>query len=261
MKELNNIHLQKKFRILLIGDSCLDEYYYGSCERLSPEAPVPILKINHWQVKLGMAANVKDNLESFGCDVDFMTGGKKSIKRRYIEEKSNQHIVRVDEDKISPPFNPELKSLELYQYDAIVISDYNKGYVTYDNVLALKELFRGPIFIDSKKSDLKQFEGCYVKINEHERKNSISTCSNLITTLGSKGARFQEEIFETEKVEVNDVCGAGDVFLAALTYFFLITNDIRESIKYANKFAGISVQHNGVYVLTTEDIKNVLKMN
>lgn len=261
MKELNNILLQKKFKILLIGDSCLDEYYYGSCERLSPEAPVPILKINHWQVKLGMAANVKNNLESFGCDVDFMTGGKKSIKRRYIDEKSNQHIVRVDEDNISPPFNPELKSLEFSQYNAIVISDYDKGYVTYDNVLTLRELFRGPIFIDSKKPDLNKFEGCYVKINEHERKNSISICSNLITTLGSKGAKFRDEIFETEKVEVNDVCGAGDVFLAALTYFFLITGDIRESIKYANKCAGISVQHNGVYVLTTEDIKNVLKMN
>jgi hypothetical protein len=99
----------------LIGDSCIDEYYYGSCDRLNPEAPVPVLKITRWSSSAGMAANVKSNLEAFGCDVDFMTGGKKSIKRRYIDDRSKQHIVRVDEDKINPPFNPNLKSLAYQQ--------------------------------------------------------------------------------------------------------------------------------------------------
>ncbi len=64
MKDLTDTHQQKKFKILLIGDSCIDEYYYGTCERLNPEAPVPILKITNWSVKQGMAANVKNNLEA-----------------------------------------------------------------------------------------------------------------------------------------------------------------------------------------------------
>jgi len=257
MTDLTNTQLHKKFKILLIGDSCIDEYYYGTCDRLNPEAPVPVLKITRWNQKYGMAANVKDNLEAFECDVDFMTGGKKSIKRRYIDERSKQHIVRVDEDKISPPFNPHLESLKFNQYDAIVISDYNKGFVTYENISELIKLYSGPIFIDSKKSDLEKFERCYVKVNEQENKNSTSTCENLIVTLGDKGAKFQNEIFPTDKVEMVDVCGAGDTFLAGLTYFFLLTKNIKTAIIYANKCSAVSVQHQGVYTLTTQNIEKI----
>jgi D-glycero-beta-D-manno-heptose-7-phosphate kinase len=46
---------QKPYKILLIGDSCIDEYVYGTCERLNPEAPVPILKFNRKESKSGMA--------------------------------------------------------------------------------------------------------------------------------------------------------------------------------------------------------------
>lgn len=257
MTELIDTQQRKKFNILLIGDSCIDEYYYGTCDRLNPEAPVPVLKITYWNQKYGMAANVKDNLEAFNCDVDFMTGGKKSIKRRYIDERSKQHIVRVDEDKISLPFNPNLKSLSFSQYDAIVISDYNKGFVTYDNVLELVKVYNGPIFVDTKKTDLKKFEGCFVKVNEQESKNSISTCEHMIITLGDKGAEYKNETFPTDKVEVVDVCGAGDTFLAALTYFFLLTKNIKTAILCANKCAAISVQHHGVYTLTKQDIEKV----
>jgi D-beta-D-heptose 7-phosphate kinase/D-beta-D-heptose 1-phosphate adenosyltransferase len=241
----------------LIGDSCIDEYYYGTCERLNPEAPVPILKITNWSVKQGMAANVKNNLEAFNCDIDFMTSGKKSIKRRYIDDRSKQHIVRVDEDKISTPFNPELKSLAFNQYDAIVISDYNKGFITYDNVKAIRTIFRGPIFIDSKKTDLQKFEGCYVKINELESNQILSTCENLIVTLGANGAKYKNKLFPTDTVEVIDVCGAGDTFLAALSYFYLLTKSIESAIIYANKCASISVQHRGVYTLTKEDLESI----
>lgn len=248
----------KKFKILLIGDTCLDEYYYGTCDRLNPEAPVPILKITNFQITLGMAANVKNNLEALGCDVDFMTGGKKSIKRRYIDERSKQHIVRVDEDKISPPFNPNLKSLNLSHYDSIVISDYNKGYITYNNVQELRENYLGPIFLDTKKQDLKKFDGCFVKINEQEYNSKSSSSNELIVTLGNKGALYKDEIFPTEKVEVVDVCGAGDTFLASLTYFYLITNNIKQSIKYANIASSITVQHRGVYAPSLTDIEYVL---
>ena len=55
---------QKQLKILLIGDSCTDEYVYGTCERLNPEAPVPILKFNKKITTKGMAWNVRKNLES-----------------------------------------------------------------------------------------------------------------------------------------------------------------------------------------------------
>lgn len=258
MKDSEVTQQQKKFKILLIGDSCIDEYYYGTCDRLNPEAPVPVLKITHWKSALGMAANVKANLEAFDLDVDFMTGGKKSIKRRYIDERSKQHIVRVDEDNISPPFNPLLKSLAYNQYNAIVISDYNKGFITYDNIQLIKEEYKGPIFIDSKKPDLNKFEGCYVKINEQEFNKSISTCQDLIVTLGSKGARYKDKIYPTRETNMIDVCGAGDTFLAALTYKFLVSRDLETAIKYANQCASISVEHRGVYTLTKQDIESII---
>lgn len=257
MTDLKNTQQPTKFKVLLIGDSCIDEYYYGTCDRLNPEAPVPVLKISHWQQKYGMAANVKDNLESFNCDVDFMTGGKKSIKRRYIDERSKQHIVRVDEDKISPPFNPYFQSLALVQYHAIVISDYGKGFITYENVHALRTHYQGPIFIDSKKTDLKQFEGCFVKINESENKQRTSECTDLIVTLGSKGAIYHDVTYPTTPVEVVDVCGAGDTFLAALTYYYLKTKSIETAILYANKCSAITVKHRGVYSLTLQDIEKI----
>lgn len=260
MTELKNIHQQRKFKVLLIGDSCIDEYYYGTCDRLNPEAPVPVLKITRWNSSLGMAANVKSNLEAFNIDVDFMTGGKKSIKRRYIDERSKQHIVRVDEDNISPPFNPELKSLAYAQYDAIVISDYNKGFITYENLKAVRDQYIGPIFVDSKKQDLQKFNGCFVKINETEYNNRISCSDNLIVTLGEKGSVYYttnpttETLFSTTPVDVVDVCGAGDTFLAALTYQYLKTKSIESAIIYANKCSAVTVTHRGVYSLTQHDI-------
>jgi D-beta-D-heptose 7-phosphate kinase/D-beta-D-heptose 1-phosphate adenosyltransferase len=217
-------------------------------ERISPEAPVPILKITRTETKPGMAANVKDNLEALGIDVDFLTGGIRSIKKRFIDERSKQHILRVDEDKPNPPFDAWRASLAYSQYDAIVISDYDKGFITYDNVCAVREQFSGPIFIDTKKKDLLRFEGCYVKVNELERSLATSTCSNLITTLGGKGAEYHGIVYPAPKVEVVDVCGAGDTFLAALTYKFLETKDISKSIPYAIKVSSISVQHSGNYV-------------
>ena len=94
---------QKPYKILLIGDSCVDEYVYGTCERLNPEAPVPILKFGRKETKNGMAWNVRNNLSAFGMEVYMLTNKERIVKTRYIDEKYNQQILRVDvEDKISP---------------------------------------------------------------------------------------------------------------------------------------------------------------
>jgi bifunctional ADP-heptose synthase (sugar kinase/adenylyltransferase) len=254
MTELETTQQPTSFNVLLIGDSCLDEYHYGTVERISPEAPVPILKITRTETKPGMAANVKDNLEALGIEVDFLTGGIRSIKKRFIDERSKQHVLRVDEDKPNPPFNAWRDSLAYNQYDAVIISDYDKGFITYDNVSAVRSQFKGPIFIDSKKRDLAQFEGCFVKVNQLERSMASSTCSNMIVTLGAEGSNLNGVNYPAPKVEVVDVCGAGDTFLAALTYKFLETNSIEDAIIFANKAASISVQHTGVYAPTLEEI-------
>ena len=71
---------QKQLKILLIGDSCTDEYVYGTCERLNPEAPVPILNLKRKETTRGMAWNVRENLMSFGMEVFILTNNE-SIQR------------------------------------------------------------------------------------------------------------------------------------------------------------------------------------
>ena len=95
-------------RVLLIGDSCTDVYVYGDVKRLNPEAPVPILKPKREESSKGMAWNVFDNLKAFGLSVFMLTNEEKIIKTRYIHEKSNQQILRVDnEPEIKPlPYEP-----------------------------------------------------------------------------------------------------------------------------------------------------------
>lgn len=243
------------FKILLLGDSCIDEYYYGTCDRLNPEAPVPVLNITRSVVKQGMAANVRDNLAAFGCLVTFITTDQLSVKKRYIDERSKQHIVRVDQDAASSPV--DIMGVNLSEYAAIVISDYNKGAIDYATIETVRDNYTGPIFVDTKKTDLARLAGCYVKINEKEYAARTSTCNKLIVTLGDRGAQYNNTVYPCAPTEVTDVCGAGDTFLAALTVKYLQSNCMAQAIEFANRCSAITVGHQGVYALTSTDIQGI----
>ena len=245
---------QKPFKILLIGDSCTDEYVYGTCERINPEAPVPILKFNRKETTKGMAWNVRENLMSFGIEVYMITNQETITKTRYIDEKYNQQMLRVDDEPFIQPMDYELPD---DVYDALVISDYNKGFLTTDKISELVEWFNGPVFIDTKKTSLPKLNA-FIKINEHEFKNFESSIDNLIVTRGGKGCEYKGKLYPAEKVNVFDVVGAGDTFLSALVYFFLLYGKIEEAIPYANKAASIAVQNFRTYVLTKEDVNEIL---
>ena len=246
------MQLQKQLKILLIGDSCTDEYVYGTCERMNPEAPVPILKLNRKETKKGMAWNVRENLMSFGLDVYILTNKEPITKTRYIDEKSNQHILRVDDEGVCDPMDYELPEDE---YDALVISDYDKGFLTEKKIQELVDWFNGPVFIDSKKTKLPK-KDCYLKINEIESK-LLKGYKNLIVTKGAGGADYNKVNYPAEKTKIVDVVGAGDTFLSALVYFYLICGTIEEAIPYANKASAIAVQNFGTYVLTENDVKDL----
>ena len=245
--------MDTRLQILLIGDSCQDVYVYGTCDRISPEAPVPVLLEQHRHTMPGMAANVKANLEVLGCDVDFITNDALITKTRYIDSRSGQQLLRVDNEADLIPWSGRIAS-DLNDYDAVVFSDYNKGFLTYDNIKALLENYDGPVFVDTKKTDLSVFKGCYVKINELESKRISKDTEHLIVTLGSKGAKYKDQMYATPAVEVSDVCGAGDTFLAALAYKHTLEGNIDSSIEFANKAASLTVQHLGVYAPTLEEI-------
>ena len=246
---------QKPFKVLLIGDGCTDEYIYGVCERLNPEAPVPVFKPLRSVRRKGMAWNVRENLMSFGIEVYIMTNIEDIIKTRYIDEKHNQQLLRVDEEK---PVSPMEYELPKGKYDAMVISDYDKGFITPEKLCELVEWFKGPVFIDSKKDDLPVRRGCFIKINQYEYdKLKKKDEQNVIVTRGGDGTYHGGVYYPTEKVNVFDIVGAGDTFLATLTYFYLLYRDIRKSIPYANSAATIAVTHRGTYILTKEDVEQI----
>ena len=245
---------QKQLKVLLIGDSCTDEYVYGSCERLNPEAPVPILKYSRKEIKKGMAWNVRENIESFGIEVYMITNQETITKTRYIDEKYNQQILRVDNE---PDLKPMEYDLPDGHFDALVISDYDKGFLSNEKVFELVEWFDGPVFIDSKKTKLPK-ESCFVKINDLEFSKLDNPADNLIITRGSKGAEYQGKLYPGEKVDIFDAVGAGDTFLSAMVYFYLKYGKIEEAIPYANKAAAIAVSNFGTYILTKEDVNEIL---
>jgi D-beta-D-heptose 7-phosphate kinase/D-beta-D-heptose 1-phosphate adenosyltransferase len=256
MTELNNTQLLKPFKILVVGDSCVDTYYYGTVDRISPEAPVPIFKPTRQEEKAGMGANVARNLQAFNCNVMFVYDELNVCnKKRFICERSKQHLLRVDSDSTARAISIEG---DLKEFDAVVISDYNKGAITDELILDLQERFKRPIFLDTKKTDLAKFNKCIVKINALEYSKLTSKCDKLIVTRGGEGAEYNGKLWKTPAVEVVDVCGAGDTFLAALCWAYLSSDNLNLAINFANACASIAVQHTGAYVLNENDFKSLI---
>ena len=244
-------------RVLLLGDSCEDEYIYGNCDRLSPEAPVPVMKLGRVETKSGMAGNVCLNLQAFNLNITFLTNSEKITKTRFIDEGSNYQILRVDSEQRTKPM---LVPVSTGNFDAVVISDYDKGYLTSEKIFDIVESSSCPVFIDSKKSILPNKSNCYIKINDKESGNLNQSypIDNLIITHGSKGCVYNNTLYPAEKVKVFDVVGAGDTFLAALVFGYLKHKDINKAIMLGNRAAAIAVQHTGTYVLSQTDINELL---
>jgi D-beta-D-heptose 7-phosphate kinase/D-beta-D-heptose 1-phosphate adenosyltransferase len=251
---------QKQYKIFLAGESCIDEYKYGNCDRISPEAPVPVFDLEWSEDKEGMAANVMRNLAAFPADIDFDSNQASAIRKtRFVDIRSGHQLLREDEETLTEKFFEPTLNFIFNQYDAVVLSDYDKGLLTRDYVEELIDLFDGPIFVDSKRRDLSVFEGCYIKVNKKEFDliEKLPEKCKLIVTLGSEGALYNTKIYPAPHEDVFDVTGAGDVFIASLTGCMLMTDDLDLSITHAVALASKSVRSRGTYTLTKEDIDEV----
>ena len=229
--------------ILVIGDSCIDEYRYGDITRVNPEATVPLLSYEKSEERFGMAQNVYQNLIRLGMNAEFHGPEVLSRKIRYIDRRTGNHLLRVDMDVISVPYVPK----QTYDYDAIVISDYNKGFITEEVILEVRNRFSGPIYMDTKKTNLSKFKDIYIKINQRElyESTSMPERDKLIVTYGARGCGYMDNIYPVKAIEVVDVCGAGDVFLAAMVVKHLETGDMNIALPFANEKAALSCQSLG----------------
>ena len=252
MKESVYIQQLKSLKIMLVADTCHDIYQYGKVERISPEAPVPIFLPTETKILGGMGFNVQKNLTNLGVSVAHYLGTP-SKKTRLVDQKTNAQILRIDEDEERSPLGMDTVYCSLNAIDAIVVSDYEKGFLTYNFIEDLIRISDVPVFIDTKKRDLKRFEGGILKINNTEYSNRISDHPEAIITRGSDSVRYRGKEYKVPNKKIFDVCGAGDTFLAVLSAFSIITN-IDHAIHMAIKAATITVQHCGVYAPTIKEI-------
>ena len=173
--------------ILVVGDMILDEYLLGRVERISPEAPVPILNVMNIDKRLGGAANVALNCRSLGCNVDIVsvtgddTNAKNLIKKLkenqincYIEKNKNyntvkktrlisnsQQILRIDEEENPPKITDLTFSVfknRLKSSNTIIFSDYGKGVLdTLPSLIKEAKSLDKICLVDPKGSDPSKF--------------------------------------------------------------------------------------------------------
>lgn len=239
--------------ILVIGDSCRDVYVYCETNRLAPDVPVPVLNVLYQNENGGMASNVFRNIQPKVQGVRLITNDNwySVTKTRYIHKGTNHTFFRVDSSQEIKRM--DVRSLDL-DYKIVIISDYDKGFMTEEDIEYICE--RNPnVFVDSKKI-LGQWaiKSRYVKINTPEYKKSKKFISDdldekIIRTAGEDGCFFKGKNYPVKKVEVMDVSGAGDSFMAGLVIEYLKSGDIEKSIRFANECSSSVVQHPGVTII------------
>ena len=240
--------------ILVIGETCRDVFVYCDSNRLCPEAPVPVLNIADQRENPGMAGNVRRNIESLlggTIDINTNTNWYEIAKTRYVHKESNHMFFRVDTTQSIPRIN--IKDID-FDYDLIVVSDYNKGFLLEEDIEYICTNHSN-VFIDTKKI-LGEWvkDARFIKINDYEYRNSKPYLTQdivhkIIHTMGGKGCEFAGRKYPTKKVEVKDLSGAGDTFMAGLVVKFIETQDIEKSIKFANQCASKVVTQKGVAVI------------
>jgi bifunctional ADP-heptose synthase (sugar kinase/adenylyltransferase) len=136
--------------------------------------------------------------------------------------------------------------------DLVIVSDYNKGFLTEEVLIQIGKLSKLSI-IDTKKTISKDLidSFTFIKLNEHEyqRNKNISDKNKdkFIITLGMNGAKHDDIIFlSPSPKQTIDVSGAGDTFTAFFSLKYFETKNISESIKFANQMASIVVSKRGV---------------
>lgn len=266
--------------ILVIGDECIDRYItVNSKDNLEKEAPAFVFRgdfEHNIEDKEGMAGNVAKNIRtlfkgSSAARVLLMGTAinEQCIKTRYMlggfanASHVSEYVLRIDDDREAKTKFDISNMPSPHTLDAIVISDYCKGFLTDNNIREICKIAKDnsiPLFIDTKRADLSIITYGYVKINKHEAERLVSLPkTHLITTLGSLGASYGPILYPGYKMDVKDSCGAGDSFLAGLVVEYLHTKNIHLAIKFANAHAAVSVGHYGCYAGSYQETKQAIE--
>lgn len=306
-----------KLNILVIGDIMLDTFTFTLSKRFSPEDKnVPVLTPIKRFSTLGGAANVAANLKALGansidligvvgddiigeeilkmleskdistCQILINNFSPSTHKERFFLEK--KHIFRFDNEKkiengISHKITKKIKKIKK-KYDAIILSDYNKGVLNENNIPQIIDHFDCPVMIDPKKNDFKLYRNATSltpNIKELEKATGLildseksieNACYDLISqysldfivlTRGEKGISLigKDIVFHIDGHAVigADVTGAGDSVISALTLTYALTNNLTYASKVANLAGSISVSKRGTSTISIYELKEKIK--
>ena len=250
-------------KVLVLGDVIIDKYIYGTSDRLSPEAPVPVVKYQREVETLGGAGLVYENLKSLGVDVTlFETEQPSSIKTRVICD--GHYVTRIDDDKHADSTSV-LETIELHdfsEYEYVILSDYNKG-VLDESLEIIKHInkFNCKIIVDPKEHANQYKDAWLVKPNNSEftKFGFNDWHGNIITTNAGDNVTATIDNIEydipVESVEVSDVTGAGDCFLAAFVYGLTKQYTYKHCLELAIKGSREAVKHVGTHTLAVSDLE------
>ena len=296
-------------RVLVVGDVMLDRYWFGSADRISPEAPVPVVRVGRTESRLGGAANVALNALKQGVNVDLLSirgddaeGGEleqlitasgieaylnidtnlsTTIKTRVVAQQ--QQLIRIDFESVPSEHSLSESSKQydklLKGADVVVFSDYGKGVLKHisDMIFQAKK-FGKLVLIDPKGNDFEKYRGAsYITPNKNELRAIVGNwnteddltskvqalrehvgLSGVLVTRSEEGMtlfeKHQVEHFQTVAREIFDVSGAGDTVIGVLAAYLASGMNISESVRLANKAAGIVVGKLGTATTSFDEL-------
>jgi rfaE bifunctional protein kinase chain/domain len=294
-------------RVVVLGDVMLDRYLWGTVSRISPEAPVPIVNVSRETVRLGAAANVADNVSTLGGEPVLIgvigrdqpgealrsalaergigSDGLATDPDRRTTQKTrivahNQQVVRADQEDTEPVSGEVVAELRsrvesaLQTAGALVISDYGKGVIERDLLLAVLGAASAagvPVCVDPKESHFDAYrDASVITPNLSEAGNAYGRritseaeleevgfglierfgCRSVLLTRSEQGMSLFEPPgehthFPTVAQEVYDVTGAGDTVVAALAMALAAGADLKLAALISNHAAGRIVREVG----------------
>ncbi len=298
--------------VLVLGDIILDTNYFCETFRKAPEADIPVYNVIKTEHILGGSANVARNLKNMGLNVEIISVIGNDIpgeiiknlvdtyditRRIYIDETrksvhksrifhSNKLVTRYDNEDVQDISDAIEKRVlnrvsEREKVGAIVLSDYNKGFLTMSlckKIIEYANQKKIPTFVDPKIANVEKYRHCFCfKPNQMEgelisgkraTEDILKTikekihCEHVVLTSGDKGIFIdgsENHITHAQKIEVVDVTGCGDVVLAVLVYVFLVSGgNLIKAGKIANYIAGKSTQVVGNYLASSSDIEEYI---
>jgi D-beta-D-heptose 7-phosphate kinase/D-beta-D-heptose 1-phosphate adenosyltransferase len=319
MKQLENF---SNVKVLVVGDVMLDRYWWGSVNRISPEAPVPVVHLQETSLVAGGAANVAVNIAGLTAEA-FLVGmigddkeaelfspllNNSKISTDYLIKLPNrqttvktrvvahsQQVVRIDQESKLSLSNLEedriwekIKNL-IEKIDLIVVSDYNKGFLTkkiLKRLITTAIKYNKIVLVDPKGKNYNKYQGATIltpnlreiaeacgmdefapNILERAGKQLLASLKikALLITQGEEGMTLLEKDKQSIHLaararKVYDVTGAGDTVIATLAVAMGAGMSLEKSSNAANVAAGIVVEQMGTSSISFDLLKNSLNI-